>query len=111
MIADYFTPPTLPTGVARISGSSTMYVGGSWKYYTATFLDEDGEVLPDVVPVWTWVSLSSQTDKFTAESLVDGRFRIKASLDVSLISAKVKILLDDSGELYHGELLVEVIDY
>ena len=111
MVADHFTPTPQPTGQAQITGSSTMYVGGSWKYYTATFLDEEGEVLPDVTPVWSWVSLSDQTNKFTAESLLDGRFRIKASLDTSLIGMKVKIKLDDSDELYHGELLVEVIDF
>jgi hypothetical protein len=88
-----------------------MYIGGSWKYYTAIFSDEEGEVLPDIVPVWSWVSLSDQTNKFTAESLVDGRFRIKVTLDTSLIGTKVKILLDDPDELYHGEFLVEVIDY
>jgi len=110
MIADYVTPISTPTGQAQISGSSTMYIGGSWRYYSATFLDEDGEVLSDVTPVWSWVSLSNQTDKFVSESLADGRFRIKALLDVSLIGTKIKIKLDDTDELYHAEILVEVGD-
>lgn len=110
MIADYFSPTQSPTGQAQITGSSTIYVGGSWRYYSATFLDEDGEILSDIEPVWSWISLSNQTDKFTAESLADGRFRIKALLDTSLIGAKIKIKIDDSNDSYHAEQLVEVID-
>ena len=110
MIADYFSPTPEPTGQAQIthSGNPTMYMGGSYKTFTGVFVDSEGVVLPDVIPVWTWVSLSSQTDKFNV--VVDGStFKIQALFDTSLIGTKVKIIIDDSLGLYHAEIIAEVI--
>lgn len=110
MIADYFSPTPEPTGQAQIthSGNPTMYMGGSYKTFTGVFVDSEGVMLPDVIPVWTWVSLSSQTDKFNV--VVDGStFKIQALFDTSLIGTKVKIIIDDSLGLYHAEIIAEVI--
>lgn len=111
MIADYFTPPVIPTGNAQIlfSGNATLFVGGSYKIFSPKFVDGNGNVL-SLTPVWTWTSISSQTDKFTVGTATDGTFKIKALNYTELIGSKIKITLTDSDGLYSKELLVEVID-
>ncbi len=112
MVADYFEPIPEPTGAARITftGSPSIYMGGSYKTFTGSFVDSEGVVIPDVIPVWTWTCISGDESKY---EVINGgsTFKIKALYFPELIGLKVKINLDDSDELYHAEVLVEVIDY
>jgi hypothetical protein len=112
MIANYFTPTPPPTGTAQIAftGSPTIYMGGSYKTLTGVFKDSEGIIIPDIIPVWTWTSLSSQTDKFDVPTPTGNTFKIRALFDTSLIGTKVKVELDDSLGLYHSEVILEVID-
>lgn len=108
MIANYFVPPVTPTGTARITytGALTFYMGGSYKTLTGTFVDSEGAVIPDVIPVWTWTCISGDENKYTV--VVDGStFKIKALYFPELIGRKVKVELDDSLGLYHDEVLLE----
>ncbi len=112
MIADYYTPVTPPTGTARItfSGSPNIYMGGSYKTFTGSFVDSEGVVIPDVIPVWTWTCISGDESKYTV--VVDGStFKIKALyFPDELIGSTVTINLADSEGLYSASLEVEVID-
>ena len=104
MIANYVTPASLPTGNAQISGSSTMYSGGSYKYYVGTFMDQDGNILSNINPIWSVIILPEHVGKFTYNTEVDGRFRIKTkNLDMSIVGTSIKIVLSDADELYHAE--------
>ena len=54
-----------------------MYSGGSYKYYVGTFMDQDGNILSNINPIWSVIILPEHIDKFTYNTEVDGRFRIK----------------------------------
>jgi hypothetical protein len=112
MIADYFTPTPQPTGQAQITytGNLTIYVGGSLKTFTAVFKDEDGNVLPDIISVWTWDTSTGDKTKFSDPVISGNTFKIKALYYPELIGSTVTINLADSEGLYGTSLEVEVID-
>lgn len=108
-IADYYnysTPPSTGTAEIIYSGSPIVRIGLS-KTFTAIFKDSEGNILTNVTPVWT-LDLTEYQENRIEYTTTNNAITITAANDNNLIDTKFKVILDDSGGLYHGELEVKV---
>lgn len=103
---DYSTPQSTGTAEITYSGSPVARVGLT-KNFTAVFKDSEGNVLTNITPVWT-LDLTEYQESRIEYTTTDNMIKITVANDSELIDTEFKIILNDIGSLYHGELEVKV---
>ena len=111
-IADYKEEREIVEGInceIQYSGDTpNIKVGGSFKTYSAVFYDSEGHVVEGITPVWN-VTFVPDTDQYYECIEEDGKLKIKALYEPSIV--KQQVLIELSAESYEAscELFAKVV--
>lgn len=115
MIADYFDPDTLgdknvQQGKCTISysNSPTIKVGGSYKSFTATFTDADGNALL-VKPIWKITTIKPEYDQYFHTIINGNTIKIKADNEIAMIGDQILLQVSNDEEAISAEIYVKVV--
>ena len=97
-LCDYFEPTVQPSTTCEITylNSPTIYVGGNAKTFTTIFKDIEGNILTDILAIWsTDISVADQT-KILFVDKGNNTCTLKAGNDLSLIGKVVRLSVKNS---------------
>ena len=115
MIADYVDPSeigdqSVTEGQCSIvySGEPQVKVGGSYKTFTATFTDADGNVI-DVEPTWTLTTLKPEYDGNFKTIITENKIKIKADNVLAMIGDQLLLEVSDPTGTMTAQIYVKVV--
>lgn len=115
MIADYFDPQnigeqTIKQGSCIISytGEPAIKVGGSYKTFSVTFVDSDGNEI-NTIPQWKLTTLKPEYDKNFKTIISGNKIKIKAENVISMIGDQVLIEVFNDERTISAQLYAKVV--
>lgn len=115
MIADYFDPDSVKDKVIQqgacmisYSGEPNVKVGGSYKSFSAKFIDAAGNELP-LTPQWSITTIKPEYDDHFKTIIEGNKIKIKADNVISMIGDQILLKASDSTNSMSAEIYVKVV--
>lgn len=90
----------------KYRGKSVINIGGYSKTFSAEFLNQSGDILSDITPVWKVTTTDDGINKYIHHFINDGKLSINADYNESLLDTKIRIDLSDSNNLCSSYILI-----
>lgn len=113
MIADYYsnvapTPPPIELCTITYTGDAELQTGIGYKKFTAIFKDAEGNILDNVIPVWSVVLTDSSLLQYISTESADDYIKIKVT-STKMIGVPVRLELKDVAETMSSFVILEVV--